>query len=107
MIFGWLTPIFTLLAFILLLLSTLSTPIIKGIYLYAIPDRNVRLGLWGYCTSAVSGRFVDRRPEAVLVLMLSQRWILLGQAFRIHPRPEPGQRTVSPPVIFVYSFLLK
>jgi hypothetical protein len=70
MIFGWLTPLLTLAAFILLLLVTLSTPIIKSIYLYKVVANisgagglvsitgNARFGVWGYCTSAITGKFV-------------------------------------------------
>jgi hypothetical protein len=70
MIFGWLTPLLTLAAFILLLLVTLSTPIIKSIYLFKVIANvsgagglvsitgNARFGVWGYCTSAITGKFV-------------------------------------------------
>jgi hypothetical protein len=70
--FSWLTPLLCLAAFILLLLVTLSTPIIQSIYLFKLGVRyaasglgganvsaSARFGVWGYCTSAISARYAS------------------------------------------------
>ncbi|KAF5330610.1 hypothetical protein D9619_005813 [Psilocybe cf. subviscida] len=60
-----LTPVLVLAAFILLLLVSLSVPIIKSIFLFRLAanassslfnssaNASVKFGVWGYCTSAV------------------------------------------------------
>jgi hypothetical protein len=68
MIFGWLTPFLNFAAFLLLLLVTLSVPIIKDIYLFRLAANysnsfvssasatgNVKFGIWGYCTQGIKG----------------------------------------------------
>jgi len=68
MIFGWLTPFLNFAAFLLLLLVTLSVPIIKDIYLFRLTPNasfsnnlvsgasgSVKFGIWGYCTSGLKG----------------------------------------------------
>ncbi|KAI0780791.1 pali-domain-containing protein [Trametes elegans] len=64
------TPFFLFVAFLLLLLVSLSLPIIKGIFLFQLTANSsasildssasgqVRFGVWGYCTSAIT---VDTR----------------------------------------------
>lgn len=58
------TPVLLLAAFILLLLDTLSAPIIKSIYLFKLighvagplgssANANAKFGIWGYCFSGV------------------------------------------------------
>lgn len=58
------TPLLELVAFVLLLLVSLSTPIIKRIYLFKLnanvdgflnssAKANIRFGAWGYCYSGV------------------------------------------------------
>jgi len=63
--FGLLTPVFLFLAFLLLLLVTLSVPIIKTIFLFRLTtdassglldssaSASVTFGVWGYCTSGI------------------------------------------------------
>lgn len=60
-----LTPILLFIAFLLLLLVSLSVPIIKSIYLFRIianvsagildssASGSVNFGVWGYCVSAI------------------------------------------------------
>ena len=60
MIFGRITPFLNFAAFVLLLLVTLSVPIIKDIYLFKLGANthnhtvnvtgDARFGIWGYCT---------------------------------------------------------
>lgn len=64
------TPILLLAAFVLLLLVSLSTPIIKSIdilklsaqitenvsFVSAQVTGNVKYGVWGYCISAINAR---------------------------------------------------
>jgi hypothetical protein len=57
----WTAPLLFFLAFILLLLVSLSVPIIKSIYLFrlyahlnadiASVSDSITFGVWGYCTS--------------------------------------------------------
>ncbi|KAF9532270.1 actin cortical patch SUR7/pH-response regulator pali [Crepidotus variabilis] len=68
MILARLTPVFTFIAFILLLLVSLSAPIIKSIYLFKLSaivsagssvfsakaNGQVDFGVWGYCVSAIT-----------------------------------------------------
>jgi hypothetical protein len=89
MIFGWLTPLLTLAAFVLLLLATLSTPIIKSIYLYKLVANvsevgglakitgSARFGVWGYCTGGITGAYV--------ALLSCRRWWCSDHASQ-HPR---------------------
>ncbi|KAJ7582895.1 pali-domain-containing protein [Mycena floridula] len=65
--FAFIAPILLFIAFLLLLLVTLSIPIIKTIYLFTLSTNvdggllnfnadasgSVKFGVWGYCTSAV------------------------------------------------------
>jgi len=62
---AFLTPVLVLIAFILLLLVSLSAPIIKSIYLFRLSasvssslfrsgaNASVNFGVWGYCISAI------------------------------------------------------
>ncbi|KIK59769.1 hypothetical protein GYMLUDRAFT_44220 [Collybiopsis luxurians FD-317 M1] len=71
-----LTPVLLFSAFLLLLLVTLSVPIIKSIYLFTLSantssllesaSANIHFGVWGYCTSPVNvaGIFSDSVTSA-------------------------------------------
>jgi hypothetical protein len=72
--FAWLAPILLIAAFVLLLLVTLSVPIIKSILLFKLVAKvsegpltangNVKFGMWGYCTSGFSARLVCTLPHS-------------------------------------------
>lgn len=63
--FAAVTPVFLFIAFLLLLLVTLSVPIIKSIFLFRVTahvgsslldsgaNGNVTFGVWGYCVSSI------------------------------------------------------
>ncbi|KAH9857021.1 pali-domain-containing protein [Lenzites betulinus] len=69
------TPFFLFVAFLLLLLVSLSLPIIKSIFLFQLTANSsaslldssasgqVRFGVWGYCTSAITVEVVGINHE--------------------------------------------
>lgn len=69
--FAALTPLLIFVAFILLLLVSLSAPIIHNIYLFRLSasisssfldsgaSGSVQFGVWGYCVSAIDVSYVD------------------------------------------------
>uniref|UniRef100_A0A0W0FUD6 Pali-domain-containing protein n=1 Tax=Moniliophthora roreri TaxID=221103 RepID=A0A0W0FUD6_MONRR len=77
MYFLFITPALTFIAFLLLLLVSLSVPIIKSIYLFSLTTNvssslfnsaaygAVKFGVWGYCISSVDISRVDQFTDLI------------------------------------------
>lgn len=81
--FAFIAPVLIFAAFILLLLVSLSVPIIKTIYLFRLSANvgasvfdtsasgTARFGVWGYCLSAVNVSLVVLTSIYLYVLFLT------------------------------------
>lgn len=88
---GLLTPLLLFVAFLLLLLISLSVPIIKTIFLFRLTakasssllhssaEAYVNFGAFGYCTSGLDATYVSSTLDAATILMAGLAfWVLIA-----------------------------